>query len=175
MGLEVRPQFFPIWCSFGSININSVRMVQFVVCVPGEHMNMEVPEVLIPGRFIVLPSGGPVAVVCGTDCNRYLFGDFIHITDGIIGYVVYIFEMMIGYHDHVPPIVGPGARGDKRSHIVRAIDDIVLAVSWGYLTRDEIAEWAAVVFWRMIMHWGYYSLLNENLRNEKKEFLAGYL
>jgi hypothetical protein len=166
VSFEVFSQFLRVRGPFGSIDTDPVREIEAVTVISGKYVNMEVPEILVSGWFIVLASGCSVAVIRCADGYSYPLGDLVNLCDCVIGNVVDIFVVVIGYHDYMALVVGPGPRSNKCSYIASGIDDVLSAIALSVSAGYEIAKRAAVVFWRVAMHSGYCTLGNGNLTNE---------
>src|SRR5580700_2986644 len=113
MSAEVSAQFLRVWSSLIGTDIDPVRKVQFVAFISRKHMNVEVPKILVASGLIVLSRGSPITIVRGAYCNRYLFGNFVDVTYGVIRNIIDVFKVLVGDYDHMPSIIRPGSRSDK--------------------------------------------------------------
>jgi hypothetical protein len=153
---KVVSELFRVWRT--SVGIDKAGLIvisiELVPRVARVDVGMEVPSVLVPSRFVVLPGRGPVAVVSAPDCYRDPLCRLIHLSDALVRDRVNVFEMLLGNHKHVAMIIHPPFWAYESQGRLVFVDDVTLRVVRAFLSANKGAKRAPIAFWCMVKHSG---------------------
>src|SRR5215471_8534189 len=129
-----------------------VILVELIIFISGKNMNVEVPNILMPCRFIMLPSRSARAVISTANGSRDFPHDFINFGKVFIWNIVDILKMIIRDCKHMPWIVNPPFGGNKCCRISVLINDVFLTFVLIRLPFQKRTKRANIIVWLVIKH-----------------------
>ena len=132
-------------------------LVKLIILMTWEDMNMEMPNILITGRFVVLSRRNAFAVVAASYCNGNLLDSLVDFSKLIVWDGVKTFKMLVGDDKNMAGIVDPRFRGNEGSRKLILVNNVLLLVVVGFIAGQKIAKRADIIFGFMRNHAHNYS------------------
>lgn len=123
-----------------------------IISISREYVSVEVPNILIAGRFIMLACRCPLAAVGVAYGYRYFLDNFIQRTDYIVRNIIYIFVVLVRYDQRLTRIAIPPFRGYRRSNEFILEDYIVKPIKVAFLASKQLTKRTGVTNRFMIKH-----------------------
>ena len=149
---KIGSQLLTVRSSFFCVYKDSARTVKPVARVPREYMHMEVPKVLVAGRFVMLPNRDSFAVVRSTDCYGNLLGNLIDLANCNFWNIIDVFVMLIWDDDNMAFVIWPCSGGYKGCYIVGPENNVIFVVKFRRFTYNKVAERAYISVRFVIKH-----------------------
>jgi hypothetical protein len=153
---KVISELFSVWRT--SVGISKADLIVIsiepVTRVTRVDVDVEMPSVLVPSRFVMLPGRGAVAIVSAPDCYREPLCRLIYLRDVIVRDRVNIFEMLLGDHERVAVIIDPPFWAYESQGRLVFVDDVALRVVRAFLPANKSAKRALIAFRRVLEHSG---------------------
>lgn len=106
----------------------------------GEHVDVEMPHVLVSGGLVVLSDGGALAAVCRTDSDSDLLSQLPHGAAVSGRQAVNVLHVSTRNHEHRAVIARPPFRGDTSESAFRDGDHVGVSVVFVTNSPLEFAE-----------------------------------
>jgi hypothetical protein len=169
--VELRCQSLGVLTTLACVDPSSlaVALVETVVVVAREDMDVEVPDVLATGRFVVLPGRRAVARIGRTHGHGHLLREVPDRVPHLGGQTIEVLVVVARDHQRRPGVLWPPHRRDDGVGQLGHRDDVARLVVLGEEATLEPAE-GAVISRRLVSprHWtisevGHLSHPNQNL------------